>query len=143
MKIRPGALHVFILFCIAAMIGCREVETNDSLLLRSPYKGITDSISRFPENVELYLQRGLLLSQNNQHELAHHDYQKAFAIQPSEEVTLLYVSNMLMVNKPRQAIELLRESIERFPQNQEFRRRLSDIYIETHEYSKALQEYDA
>jgi tetratricopeptide (TPR) repeat protein len=125
------------------MIACKDNDSDDSLLLRTPYKGLTDSISRFPDTQELYLQRGLMLSQNNLHELAHLDYKKAFELQPDEQVTLMYVANLLMVNKVKQAVELLQESIRKYPQNQEFRRRLSDIYIETHDYRKALSEYDA
>jgi tetratricopeptide (TPR) repeat protein len=143
MKIRLCVWQLLIVFLFAGMISCKDSDTADDLLLRAPYKGVTDSIERFPSNAELYLQRGLLLSQNNLHELAHRDYKKAFEIQPDERVTLIYVANLLMVNKVKQAVDLLRESIKRYPQNQEFRRRLSDIYIETHNYSKAREEYDS
>src|SRR5687768_10816755 len=143
MKIRPVAMHALIWICMAGMIACKDNNVDDSLLTRRPYKGLTDSIERFPRNYDLHLQRGLLLSQNNLHELAHRDYKKAFEIQPDEQVTLIYVANLLMVNKVQEAVQLLKESIKRYPQNPEFRRRLSDIYIETHDYSKALDEYNA
>ena len=134
-------MHALIWICMAGMIACKDNNVDDSLLTRRPYKGLTDSIERFPRNYDLHLQRGLLLSQNNLHELAHRDYKKAFEIQPDEQVTLIYVANLLMVNKVQEAVQLLKESIKRYPQNPEFRRRLSDIYIETHDYSKALDEY--
>lgn len=143
MKIRPVAAHALIWICITGMIACKDNNEDESLLSRRPYKGLTDSIQRFPGNLDLYLQRGLLLSQNNQHELAHRDYKKAYEIQPDEEVTLMYVANLMMVNKVQEAVDLLQESIKKYPQNQEFRRRLSDVYIETHDYRKALEEYNA
>ena len=80
----PGLLFFF--------FSCEDNDNDGSkLLLIKPYAGLTDSIRRFPENAELYRQRGLLLSQNNEHELAASDYERAFKIHPDESTTLVYV----------------------------------------------------
>jgi len=137
-KFRIGIIAILIFLC------CCEDNNNAGrkILSMNPYAGLTDSIQRFPENAKIYLERGLLLSQNNQHELAAIDYEQSFKLQPNESTTLIYISNLLTLNKVRDAVNLLKKSILKFPSNVEFRRRLSDIYIESGEYEKALIEYN-
>src|SRR6266850_1894827 len=92
-----------------SLIGCDWNDNRpdpEKVLSAAPYSGLTDSISRFPDNDSLYLQRALLLSQNNQHEIATSDYKKAWQLHPNEATALEYISNLLLVEKLKEAIPL-------------------------------------
>lgn len=133
---------------ILLMAGCDSGENESSpsskkILHRPPYKGITDSIQRFPENANLYLQRALLLSQSNRHEIATADYRKSWELEPNATTALEFISNLLMVNRVDEAISLLQHGIKRFPDNPEFSRRLSEVYAQTGKSSDALKQYNS
>src|SRR5688500_212953 len=93
----------------------KKGKSPENILQSPPYAGLTDSIGRFPDSVRLYAERGLLLSQNDHHELATADYKKAWELNPIEPIALEYVNNLMLVNKPREAIALLRECIATWP----------------------------
>ncbi|WP_205510821.1 tetratricopeptide repeat protein [Longitalea arenae] len=112
------------------------------VLSSPPYAGLTDSIRKFPQDQELYLQRALLLSQHDQHELAMADYKKAWELKPDEYVALQYVSNLMLVNRPEEAISLLKEGLVKWPANPDMHRRLSEIYTQIGETQKAIAQYD-
>ena len=120
----------------------KEKESPEKILSSRPYAGLTDSIKRFPQNQDLYLERAVLLSQNNRHELAMADYKKAWELKPEEHIALQYVSNLMLVNRPDQAVNLLKESITKWPANPDLHRRLSEIYTQMGEAQKAIDQYD-
>jgi tetratricopeptide (TPR) repeat protein len=122
--------------------GTRDKESAEKILSSKPYAGLTDSIKQFPQNQELYLQRGLLLSQNDRHELAMVDYKKAWELKPEEFIALQYVSSLMLINRPVEAIKLLKESLARWPANPDLHRRLSEIYAQMGETKKAIAQYD-
>jgi tetratricopeptide (TPR) repeat protein len=139
-----GWLTLFVLLTIA---GCDSADTGSlgtspRILQNPPYAGLTDSIKRFPDNAALYLQRALLLSQGNRHEMATTDYKKSWELKQDESTALEYVSNLLMVNRVDDAIALLQKGIKRFPHNPEFSRRLSEVYAQTGRTNDALQQYN-
>ena len=111
-------------------------------LSNPPYTGITDSIEKFPKDPLLYLQRALMLSQNNRHELATADYEKSWELKQDENTALEYASNLLMINRLDDAIELLKQGAKQYPDNPEFSRRLGEIYAQTNRVNEALKEYD-
>lgn len=122
---------------------CTQADKDPRKVLQEAiFRGLNDSIARFPNNDSLYLQRGMLLSQTNQHELAGEDYKKAWELAPSEVTALLYVSNLMLVNQPGQAIGLLKEGARRWPANTEFNRRLSEVYVQTGNNVEALRQFD-
>lgn len=125
------------------LVHCKD-DTHETkkILERPPYAGLTDSIKRFPDDVTLYLQRGTLLSQNNQHELATADYKHAWEQAPNETNALFYVSNLLLVNKPQEAVTLLKTCLNKFPASTEFPRRLSEVYAQTGKTREALELYN-
>jgi tetratricopeptide (TPR) repeat protein len=131
---------ICLLLLLAACGG--EDQSAGGLLNKAPYKGLTDSIARFPQEAELYKKRAVLLSLNNKHELATPDYQKAWELGPDENTGQEFVANLLLVNKPVQAVALLKECTAKFPANPEFRRRLSEVLIQTGNNDAALKEYD-
>jgi tetratricopeptide (TPR) repeat protein len=112
------------------------------ILHAPPYASLTDSISRFPDEPRLYAERALRLSQNDLHELATADYKKAWELNPVEGMALEYVNNLMLVNKPGEAIGLLNDCIKKWPQSIDLRRRLSEIYEQIGQHARAVAQYD-
>ncbi|RYY22784.1 MAG: tetratricopeptide repeat protein [Chitinophagaceae bacterium] len=133
------------LLVLAVCIGCGSEDKPDvktDILKKSPFKSITDSIARFPDMPGMYLDRAVRLSQHNQLELATADFRKAWQLSQDENVALEYVSNLLMVNKVEEAMSVLKEGAQKFPENTEFNRRLGEIYAETDNTQAALKQFD-
>jgi tetratricopeptide (TPR) repeat protein len=122
--------------------GTKEKESAEKVLSSPPYAGLTDSIKQFPQNQGLYMQRAVLLSQNNRHELASDDYKKAWDLKPEQHIAMQYVSNLMLVNRPEDAVKLLKESIVKWPGNPDLHRRLSEIYTQIGDNKKAIAQYD-
>ena len=122
--------------------GCSTAEENSQkkILSAPPYQPLTDSIRKFPQRADLYLNRGLLLSQNNQHELASEDYRKAWELQPDEWSGLEYSSNLMTVNDTSAALTLLKECRSKFQDNPEFNRKLSELLAELGQFREAIAE---
>lgn len=113
------------------------------ILNNPPFGGLTDSIHQFPDNADLHLKRGELLSQQNLHELALPDYKKAWELSPDETTALIYTANLFMAGKEQDAIRMLKQCVKKFPENPEFKRRLSEAYLQTGEISDALSQYNS
>jgi len=127
------------------LTACNEINEDRSpknILRNPPYAGLTDSIKKFPSDPALYLQRALLLSQNNRHEFATSDYKKSWELRPEANTALEYISNLLMVDDVNEAISLLKEGLKKYPDNTEFGRRLSEVYTQTGKSREALKEYN-
>lgn len=125
--------------------GCTETDADKSkaLLSKPPYASITDSIEAAPKDAGLYLIRGTRLSQNNLHELASADYEQAWNLTPNENTAMQFISNLMLVDRPVEAVGLLKECIKKYPNNPSFRRRLSEVYAQVGETEAALEEYNA
>lgn len=108
----------------------------------APYKVYTDSIREFPDQPSLYVTRAAMLSHNNLHELATADYKKTWELTNDPGVALDYASNLLLTNKVPEAIALLEQCADKFPDNTEFSRRLGEIHVELGQPKRALQQYD-
>jgi tetratricopeptide (TPR) repeat protein len=133
--------------CAHAFISCQSKEenatsVNPSILKRPPYRGLTDSIDAAPNDWMLRLQRATLLSQHNRHELANADYEAAWKMSNDESVALELISNMLLVNQVPEAVQLLKQCIEKYPESGEFQRRLAEVYLQTGETGKARRQYE-
>lgn len=109
---------------------------------KPPFAGLTDSINKFPGNISLLMRRAELLSQHDRYELAYNDYREVYQRDSSEAVTLAYINNLFLVNKPREAMRLLESGAKRFPGNPDFRRRLSEAYLQLGRSQEALAQYD-
>jgi tetratricopeptide (TPR) repeat protein len=136
------SLPIYLLFLVVGC-GLDGGMKSDRILNDAPYAGLTDSIKRFPNNAELYLKRGLLLSQNNRHEVATADYKKAWEIAPSEATALEFISNLLLTEEINPAIALLKECIKKYPENHEFNRRLGEVFMEIGKPEQALAQLDS
>lgn len=145
-KLRVFKRHWYVVVLSLFLCSCdfsdKKGNTSENILGSAPYAGLTDSIGRFPKEPRLYAERALLLSQNDQHELATADYKKAWELNPVEPIAMQYVNNLMLVNKPREGIAFLKECIVRWPTSIDLRRRLSEIYEQIGQHSRAIGEYD-
>jgi tetratricopeptide (TPR) repeat protein len=130
------------LFLCSCDFSDKKGDASENILGSAPYRGLTDSIRRFPNEPRLFSERALLLSQNDHHELATADYKKAWDLNPAEPTALGYVNNLMLVNKPREAVSFLKECIATWPQSIDLHRRLSEIYEHTGQHSRAISQYD-
>lgn len=129
-------------FIAAAIVAGCNAGSEQSVLNKPPVAALTDSIASFPGNTGLLLRRAELLSQLDQHELAYEDYTAVWAKDSSEAIVGPYVSNLFLVNRPAQAIGMLEDAARRFPGNPDFRRRLSEAYLQTGRSEDALAQYE-
>lgn len=141
-SLQPLLLVGLLCWLCSCNSGTRDKESPEKILSAPPYAGLTDSIKQFPQNQDLYMERALLLSQNNRHELAMADYKKAWALKPEQHIALQLVSNLMLVNRPEEAVKLLKESIAKWPGNPDLHRRLSEIYTQIGDNQKAIAQYD-
>jgi tetratricopeptide (TPR) repeat protein len=124
--------------------GCRTHENGagEDLLKTQPYASLTDSIDQFPGNASLYLRRAELLSRNNQHEIAFNDFKKSWDLNQDEQTAFEYVSNLSITGKSAEALKFLQDCIVKFPADQEFKRLLSDAYMQSGRPAEALMIFD-
>jgi hypothetical protein len=111
-----GRYAFFYLVSLLVIIGCNNHSRGD-ILTEPPFATITDSIKRFPGVPELLLRRGQLLSQHDQHELAYYDFKAAWEAHPSDSTGMAYVSNLFLVNRLGNAVNVLEEAVKKFPGN--------------------------
>ncbi|MBE7171753.1 MAG: tetratricopeptide repeat protein [Williamsia sp.] len=127
------------------LCSCHSPENNrasrSAVLHSQSFAQLTDSISRFPHEARLYLDRATLLTQQNFHEIATADYQHAWKLRPDEATALAYTSNLFLTGQEEAAIKLLHQCTQSFPANPEFARRLSEAYVQKGEIQKALTQY--
>lgn len=142
-KLLPLALSLFFILPVFFW-SCTNTDKPDrsAILRQPPFAALTDSINSEPENPRFYLGRAILLSQNKLHDLASPDYKKAWELTKDEGVALEYASNLLLVNQVKEAVALLKACKEKFPDNPEFGRRLSEVYVQTNQREAALAEYN-
>jgi tetratricopeptide (TPR) repeat protein len=106
------------------------------------YKSLNDSIKEFPTDASLYLRRAMRLTQENAHELAYDDFQKAWSLQPSLEISLRYASNMAILGKHAERIRLLESVNDQYKSNPQVRRLLAEAYAGFGKPEKALLIYN-
>jgi tetratricopeptide (TPR) repeat protein len=132
-------------FMVIGLIGCENASTAPGMgevLQQAPFKSITDSINEHPDVPGMYLERAIRLSQHNKLDIATADFKKAWELSADPGVALEYVSNLLLVNKVEDAVAVLKECAQKFPENTEFNRRLGEIYSELGNTKAALSQFD-
>lgn len=98
------------------------VETNPF------YTSLNDSIKKFPAEASLYLRRAVRLTQENAHEQAYDDFQKAWTLQPSIENALPFAANLAILGKHADRIRLLEKIYQLNNSNPQVRRLLAEAY---------------
>ena len=142
LKIRTLSICLIILFINACSSSDKKSTNKEDILQSRPFGLITDSIRHFPQQATLYLERAQLLSQNNLHELALEDYKKAWELKPEERTAIQYASNLSITNKLNEELSFLQTCIEKFPENREIKRILSEVYVQSGKSSEAISLYD-
>jgi tetratricopeptide (TPR) repeat protein len=140
-------LAIFLIFSSLSSCGLFDSPATttsgfDEVLNKAPFKGITDSISKAPQDAALLFKRAELLSQNNQHDIAYYDYKKSWEISPNEATAIYYSSNLFLTARNKEAVNLLKSCIEKYPTNPDFKRRLGEAYIQAGQRNEALTLYD-
>jgi len=128
-------------------IGCKWTDKNknvsEDILNKPPFANITDSIKRFPDDAALYFKRAEILSQNNLHEIANADYKKSWELKEDAQTGRRYASNLSIIGKQAEAIRLLLNCIDKFPDEQEFKRLLGEVYVQSGRIKQAISLYDS
>lgn len=142
---KSGFIAVFFMGLLV-LSGCaneaKEDRTTASVLEKAPYKGISDSIAKNPDDAALYLRRSNLLTINDELSLAYSDLKKAWVLAPSESTAELLVNNLFMVGKNREAVNFLKEMTNTYPENELFKRRLSEAQMNSGNVSGAINSYE-
>jgi Flp pilus assembly protein TadD len=112
------------------------VETNPA------YKTLNDSIREFPSDASLFLRRAIRLTQENAHELANPDFQKAWALQPGLDVALPYAANLEILGRQPDRLRVLEALGHQFPSNAQVGRLLADAYTAAGKANQALTIYN-
>lgn len=143
MKLIHGYTLLFIACCLGSCGLGDKTNGFNEVLYKPPFKAVSDSIDQFPANARLLVERAELLSQNNHHDIAYYDYKKSWELQPSEQTATLYAANLFLTGRNKDAIELLKGCIAKYPANPGFTRRLAEVYTQTGKGSDAIALYDA
>lgn len=128
------------------IIACNSGEPKENgkanILEMPPYAGITDSIRMDEKNRELYIRRAGLLNQQGEHELAYTDLEKAWELAPSEPLAEALVNGLFMMGKNEQALDLLKELTNSYPNNTNLKRRMGEALLHSGKYNQAIAAYE-
>ena len=143
--------HKYPLFLLLIMVlthaACKnkknDPETPASVVESNPlYKNLNDSIKKFPTDASLYSRRAVRLTQENAHELAYDDCQKAWMLQPSIENALPFAANLAILGKHADRIALLEKVNHLNTSNPQVRRLLAEAYAGFGKPEQALLIYN-
>ncbi|KIC93395.1 tetratricopeptide repeat protein [Flavihumibacter solisilvae] len=119
-----------------------EKVSDARILEQQPYAGLTDSIGSDDKNAVLYGKRAALLIQNGEYSLAEQDLEKAWQIEPSEELASLHVNTLLLMGRQADALAQLKSLTEKYPDNTTFKRRLAEQLMHGGQFDQALASYN-
>jgi tetratricopeptide (TPR) repeat protein len=138
------SVSVFLPSCTNS--GRESADETDSVLARPPYATLTDSIRQAAATpateAALYFRRGELLAQNNLHEIAVSDYKRSWELLPDQTTALRYASTLSITGHTEEAVNLLKDSHQKFPANDSFSRLLGELYMQSGRMKEALALYD-
>lgn len=123
----------FLLFTLSVSIvslSCNDSEVDSpyaSIVSVAPYRNITDSIEKSPQDHSLYFRRGNMLREKNNLEPALYDYRKAWQLQKKEEYGVA-ISNILLYKDADSAISFLRPALQEFPNSLFLKLNLAEAY---------------
>lgn len=144
-----GTALLLICYMVISGTACKgpadkEDTASGAVLKQPPFARLTDSIlqTKTADAAGLYLRRGELLSRNNLHELAVEDYKRSWELAPQETTGLHFASTLTILGRTDNAISLLKECIQKFPENTSFPGLLGDSYLQSGKTKEALDLYD-
>ena len=120
-----------------------DPETPASIVDTDPsYKNLNDSIRHFPADASLYLRRAIRLTQENAHELAYNDFEKAWTLQPLLDNALPFAANLAILGKHGERISLLETLNHKYSSNPQVGRLLAEAYAGLGKSEQALALYN-
>src|SRR5664279_1953446 len=139
-------LYLFLLMALTTT-SCKnkipDPETPASIIDTDPsFKNLNDSIRQFPADASLYLRRANQLTQDNAHELAYNDLEKAWTLQPLLENALPFASNLAILGKHGERISLLEKLNYKYSSNPQVGRLLAEAYAGIGKSEQALALYN-
>jgi tetratricopeptide (TPR) repeat protein len=130
----------------AACNGPKNKKDGEKALIlhRAPYAALTDSLSadRVTDTAGLYFRRAELLSRNNLHELAAGDYKSSWDLKPDQLTGFRYASTLSIIGQMGAATVVLKDCMQRFPENPSFPGLLGELYQQSGRIKEALAVYD-
>lgn len=136
-------MRTFLASCISILLfSCTDNSSEQSILEEAPYKILTDSIRQFPNQANLYYNRGTLLYKNDQKDLAKTDIEKAWKLSPSEEYALSLVTIYREKNADS-AIAFIQQALQKIPQSIALEVSLARGFQQKKDNAKALATVDA
>jgi tetratricopeptide (TPR) repeat protein len=141
------SLFFITLFVEITGVACKNKKNNSETAAYAvetdpAYKNLNDSILQFPADASLYLRRAVRLTQENAHELAYGDFQKAWSLQPTTEIALPFAANLEILGKHGERVSLLESLNHRFPSNAQVGRLLAEAYASSGKPGQALIIYN-
>jgi tetratricopeptide (TPR) repeat protein len=147
MSFLKNGLYTFLLTILVSAVACKyknsRSETADSTVETNPaYHDLNDSIKKFPADASLYLRRAVRLTQENAHEMAYEDFQKAWSLRPVPETAIPFASNLEILGRHSQRLTLLELLNRRFPGDAQVERLLAETYTGSGKTAEALKMYN-
>lgn len=142
-----GKFFWIALIASTGLWSCGDDNDNGSpavpaILQQPPYNTLTDSLTIQPDNAGLYYKRALLLTQNNEHELAGRDWAKVWELNPTESNTWQFVTNLIVTNQSNKAIEVLTQAIDKFPGQPAFKAKMAEVLVQLDYIHEAIAIYN-
>jgi tetratricopeptide (TPR) repeat protein len=139
-KLKSVLIPLFLLALLVSACGNKEDESPYSKIYELPeLKPISDSISQFPKNDELYYRRSTIILTVNENyaDAAIYDLQKAWALNKKVEYAV-DLGYLYQKKKPDSAIQFLKTSLSLFPNRVDLSYCLADAYVAAKKYDFAL-----
>lgn len=129
---------ILFFFSFVLLFSCNNEDAGEKdLLQQPPYKPLSDSISREPQNAGLYYRRGTLLYSQEEKKLAESDLKKAWELAPTEEHGLS-LTTVLKEKDQSAAISFLEEATKKLPESIALKIGLARGYQNKGDREKAL-----
>ncbi|MBN2446425.1 MAG: tetratricopeptide repeat protein [Phycisphaerae bacterium] len=116
------------------------IQQGDWATAIEEYKQLDDLV---PEDLEILLTLATLHLQNNDVEIAIDLYQRALLVEPECDGMLGEAEQLIEEGRVEEAIESVRDLVERFPGVPDFHVHLGDMYVQAGDKSRAIAEYRA
>jgi tetratricopeptide (TPR) repeat protein len=140
---KQAQFYFLLLFIIIS--SCKtstKKEEFAELLSNPPYTELTDSITKFPGNDQLFINRGILLTKQGQFAAAVNDFEKAWTLKQTEDAAVFYAAGLINSKKYDNAISHLKTATGKFPQNLVLMERLGYAFEQKNDYLSASKVYE-
>jgi tetratricopeptide (TPR) repeat protein len=135
------SLSIVVVLLITGCNNQQESSAFNDILTKSPYAGLTDSITKEPGRDDLYFRRAVLLNKDNFPEPAFADFQKAWSLKKEEKYAYA-IGTILVEKEPDSAVVFLIAALKELPQSILLRLSLARSYDARGKTDEALRACD-